>query len=115
MGHDISAYLGNQDPEDPFAYLEGWTNQPEIASLRRGSSNPMRHQLYEVLKATEYDGDVSGIWDARWFNRNQLELALEQLRERLTQGLDVQPEIEFVTNCLSALPLDRSSVFIAFG
>ena len=115
MGHDISAYLGHADPSDPLEFLEDWAKEPEIAYLRRGSSNPMRHQLYEVLDAREYDGDLSGIWAARWFSREQLQTALIRLRERSARGLAVGPEIVFIEDCLAALPPERSSVFVAFG
>ena len=115
VGHDISAYLGPDEPSDPFQYLENWPEHPEIAYLRRGASNPLRHQLYEALDAREYDGDVSGVWAARWFNRQELELALVRLRARKDEGLEVDPEIEFIADCLEALPPDRSRVFITFG
>jgi hypothetical protein len=115
MGHDISAYLGDSDPADPLEPLEGWSRLPEVAYLRRGSSNPWRHALYEVLDAQEYDGDVSGVWAARWCDRTQLETALARLQQRLAPGHEVQPEIDFVQSCLAALPPHRTSVFMTFG
>jgi hypothetical protein len=115
VGHDISAFLGPADPCDPLEPLADWSNQPEVAYLRRGSSSPLRHELYDALDAREYDGDVSGVWAARWFNREQLQTALGRLRPRRGQGLEVGPEIEFVESCLAALPPGRTSVYIAFG
>ena len=115
MGHDISAYLGSTDPEDLYADLSNWNELPEIAELCRGASHPQRHTIYEVLDATEYDGNVSGIWAARWFNRGQLSLALERLQVRMADGSDVQREIAFVTGCVDALPDDRECVFVTFG
>jgi hypothetical protein len=115
MGHDISAYLGLADPADPLEYPDNWNELPEIAYLRRGASNPLRHTLYEVLDAQEYDGDVSGVWAARWFEREQLQAALVRLRQRLAEGHEVQPEIDFVQACLATLPPVRKSVFITFG
>ena len=115
MGHDISAYLGNADPTDQYEQLDNWSNLPETSYLRRGSSNPWRHTLYEVLDAQEYDGDVSGIWAARWFDRSQLQTALGRLQQRLADGQDVRPEFDFVSACLASLPVDRRSVFITFG
>jgi hypothetical protein len=115
MGHDISAYLGDADPADPLEQLDDWNNRPEAAYLRRNSSNPYRHTLYEVLDAQEYDGDVSGVWAVRWFDRGQLQTALRRLQDRLAKGQEIQPEIDFVQACLAALPPDRSSVFVTFG
>jgi hypothetical protein len=115
MGHDISAYLGAADPADPEEQLDNWSDLPEVAYLRRNAYNPLRHTLYEVLGAQEYDGDVSGIWAARWFDRDQLLAALQQLLQRLATGQEVQPEIDFLEACLAALPPDRTSVFITFG
>jgi hypothetical protein len=115
MGHDIEAFLGQADPEEPFEYLDGWSNQPEIAYLRRGAYNPLRHELYEALEAQEYDGDVSGVWAARWFNRDQLQAALERLQKRKRQGLEVDPEIQFIKTCFAAMPPERCSIFITFG
>ena len=115
MGHDISAYLGDADPTDPLEQLDRWNELPEVAYLRRGSSNPWRHTLYEVLGAREYDGDVSGVWAARWFDRSLLQTALVRLCQRLAEGQEVQPEIDFVQSCLAALPPDRTSVFVTFG
>lgn len=115
MGHDITAYLGDADPADPLEPLADWSDRPEAAYLRRGASSAWRHTLYEVLDATEYDGDVSGVWAARWFDREQFQTALGRLRQRLADGQDVQPEIDFVQACLAALPPDRASVFVAFG
>src|SRR5262245_3259025 len=115
MGHDVSADLGAADPADPLEQLDGWSQLPEVAYLRRGSGNPWRHTLYEVLDAQEYDGDVSGVWAARWFCREQLHNGLARLRQRLAQGQEVQPEIDFVQACLAALPPDRTSVFVTFG
>ncbi len=115
MGHDISAYLGPADPSDPLEYLEGWSAEPQVASLRRGASSPLRHRLYEALGAQEYNGDVSGVWAGRWFDRWQLQRAMERLRALRARGLGVDPEIEFIASCLAALPPKRLSVFIAFG
>jgi hypothetical protein len=115
MGHDISAYLGSADPADPLEQLDRWSELPEIAYLRRGSSNPYRHTLYEVMDAQEYDGDVSGVWAARWFNREELKAGLARLQQWLAEGQEVQPEIDFVQSCLAALPPDRTSVFVTFG
>lgn len=115
MGHDISAYLGSADPADPLEYPGGWNELPEIAYLRRGAYNPLRHALYEVLDAQEYDGNVSGDGRARWFSRGQLSAALQQLFQRLASGHEIQPEIDFVRQCLAALPPDRTSVVIWFG
>ena len=115
MGHDISAYLGSADPADPLEQLDGWNELPEAAYLRRGSSNPYRHTLCEVLDAQEYDGDVSGLWAARWFNRKELQVGLARLQQRFAEGQEVQPEIDFVQACLAALPPGRTSVFVTFG
>src|SRR5262245_1020696 len=115
MGHDITAYIGDADPADPLEQLDDWTFRPEAAYLRRGSSNPWRHTLYEVLDAQEYDGDLSGVWAAQWFDRTRLRTALARLRQRLAEGQEVQPEIGFVQACLAALPPGRTSVFITFG
>jgi hypothetical protein len=115
VGHEISAYLGPAEPSGPYEYLDGWPAQREVASLRRGASSPLRHRLYEALGAHEYDGDVSGVWAGRWFNRGQLQRAVEWLQALRTQGLEVGPEIEFIESCLAALPPNRFSVFIAFG
>jgi hypothetical protein len=89
MGHDISAYLGDADPADPFEQLEGWSKLPDVAYLRRGSSNPWRHTLYEVLNAQEFDGNVSGVWAARWFDRGQFQTALARLQQRMADGQEV--------------------------
>jgi hypothetical protein len=115
MGHDISAYLGSSDPADPLEQLDGWGDLPEVAYLRRGSSNAYRHTLYEVLDAQEYDGDVSGVWAARWFNREELQAGLVRLQQLFAEGQEVQPEVDFVQACLDALPLNRTSVFVTFG
>lgn len=115
MGHDISAYLGPTDPADPLEQLDGWSKLPEVAYLRRGSSNPFRHTLYEVLDAQEYDGDVSGVWAARWFSRAELQSGLVRLQQRLAEGQEVQPEMDFVQACLGALPPNRTCVFVTFG
>lgn len=115
MGHDISAYIGDTDPSDPFEYLDGWPDRPEVAYLRRGAYNPLRHTLYEVLDAQEFDGDVSGVWAARWFNRERMRLALRRLWLRWREGTKVKPEIRFVQACLDSLPANRDWVFVTFG
>jgi hypothetical protein len=115
MGHDIYAYIGDVEPADSFEQLENWSERAEAAYLRRGSSNPWRHTLYDVLDAQEFDGDVSGVWAARWFNRGQLQTALARLQQRLADGQEVQPEIDFVQACLAALPPNLTSVFVTFG
>lgn len=115
MGHDISAYLGDNDPADLFDNLSNWSELPEIAELCRNASNPLRHTIYEVLDATDYEGNVSGIWAARWFNRQQLNIALTLLNELFSDGLDVERENKFVRDCLYALPDNRDCVFVTFG
>ena len=115
MGHDISAYLGPVDPADPLVELENADDLPETAYLRRSAFEPLRHTLYEVLDTEEYDGGVSGLGAGRWFSRDQFQAALVRLRQRLGEGWQVQPEIDFVQECLAALPPNRTSVFIIFG
>lgn len=115
MGHDISAYLGPNDPKLRTEWLEADLEGPEIAYLHRTDSDPLRHQLYEVLDAQDCDGNASGAPGTRWFSRKQLELALVRLRDRLASGLEVEREIGFVETCLDALPPHRDSVYVYFG
>ena len=115
MGHDISAYLGPDDPSLQTEWLASELEGPEIAYLRRGSHNPLRHQIYEVLDARECDGDASGAPGTRWVTREKLESALVELERRRRDGVPVDEEVRFVRECLAALPAHRSSVYIYFG
>ena len=107
MGHDITAYLSSADPDEPSDKFENGFAQTvllKVAFLERGSHNPLRHTLYEVLDAQECDGNVSGIYAQRWFSRERLETGLARLSQRLAEGLQVQCEIDFVRACLAELP-----------
>jgi len=115
MGHDISAYLGPDDPALQTEWLPSELEGPEIAYLRRNAYNPLRHQIYEVLDAQDCDGDVSGAPGTRWVTRDKLESALAELERRRLAGALVYEEIRFVRECLSALPPHRRSIYIYFG
>ncbi len=115
MGHDISAYLGPDDPRLRTEWLAAELEGPEIAYLHRTDSDPLRHQLYEVLDAQDCDGNASGAPATRWFSREHLESGLARLRERLASGLEVDREIRFVESCLRALPPGRDSVYVYFS
>ena len=115
MGHDISAHLGPDDPRLRTEWLAAELEGPEIACLRRTDSDPLRHQLYEVLDAQDCDGNASGAPGTRWFSREQLELGLARLRERSASGREVEREIRFVEGCLRALTHGRDSVYVYFG
>lgn len=115
MGHDISAYLGPDDPSLQTGWLASELEGPEVAYLRRGSHNPLRHQIYEVLNAQECDGDVSGAPGTRWVTREKLEAALSELERRKHNGTPVDEEIRFVRECLDNLPAHRNSIYIFFG
>lgn len=116
MGHDIHAYLGPRDPVGPLERLEDdWSQFRQVAYLRRGASDPLRHELYPALDAQDCAGDASGLWEGRWFDRQHLRRALERLQARLAEGVEVEPEIRFVSACLDALPADRSSVYVTFA
>lgn len=115
MGHDISAYLGPDDPWLQTEWLASELEGPEVAYLRRGAHSPMRHQIYEVLDAQECDGDVSGAPGTRWVARGTLEAALAELERRSRDAVPVDEEIRFVSECLEALPPHRNSIYIYFG
>lgn len=115
MGHDISAYLGPDEPALQTEWLARELEGPEVAYLRRGAYNPLRHQIYEVLEVQECDGDVSGAPGTRWVTRERLESALKELKSRRDDGIPVDEEIRFVRECLDALPAHRSSIYIYFG
>jgi hypothetical protein len=115
VGHDISAYLGPDDPALQTEWLASELEGPEVAYLRRGAHNSLRHQIYEVLDAQECDGDVSGAPGTRWVTRGKLESALVELERRNRDGTAVDEEVRFVRECLNALPPHRGSIYIYFG
>lgn len=115
MGHDITAYLGTADPENPAEHNAfDRSILLRVAFLECGAYSPLRHTLYEVLNATDCDGDVSGIYAQRWFSREQLETAQADLSQRINDGAQVQREMDFVKTCLAELPPNRQYVCISF-
>jgi hypothetical protein len=115
VGHDISAYLGPDDQNLQTEWLATELQGPQVAYLRRGAHNSLRHQIYEVLDAQDCDGDVSGAPGTRWVTREKLESALKELERRRDDGIAVNEEIRFVRECLGALPAHRSSIYVYFG
>jgi hypothetical protein len=113
MGHDTTAYLGRRIPSRPEAGASSNELGDEIAYLRGN------YGQNEALNAEMYNAGVSGVGWGRWFQRAELQAALEQLRrepwEPQYEGEDCSPAVTFLQICLDRLPLDHDWVYIEFG
>lgn len=86
MGHDISAYKGRGGEGEA------------IAELSRGAFNPLAREIYKALDATGFDAGCSGDGGDAYFSLDRIIYAVN----RLPHNDDVQPERDFLADCLKA-------------
>jgi len=110
MSHYICALIGEENEDGEVTY----SKENEVVVLTRNIWSKTIRQFYEVLSSEEYDGGYSGV-GGRYFNKEELNLALEKLNN-ISSSLGKQDSEEyklFIEKCLKALVDDR--IFIDFG
>lgn len=99
MGHDIYGHTRESD-----------INKDEIAYLRRGAFDPLNMHIYEALNANEYNASCSGNGMGKTFTKQEL----MEAQDYLSDEEDLEPEKEFICDCLNNLS-DDSTIFIHFA
>jgi len=94
MGHDIFARRGKPEVGREMQFFA----QEETAYLRRGAFNNLGREIYKALDATQYDAGCSGNGEDVYFTQQQIADSLK----RLPQGEQLEPEREFLSDCLAA-------------
>lgn len=89
MGHDVCGFKGE---------LVKGVAKEEVAYLRRGAFNELGREIYKALGAVDHDCGCSGCGTDKFFTHAEIEAALKKLPLRE----DLQPEREFLTDCLRA-------------
>lgn len=83
MGHDIYGYK----PSD---------TKKEVAYLRRGAFNPLKHTIYDALDCHECNGGVSGNGSEKEFTKDELIIALN----KIDSSENFIPERSFLNDCI---------------
>jgi Fe-S oxidoreductase len=100
MSHEIEAYV-----------YRGDTLFPIFEMRRAGLDNPLRHVIYRLLGAEEFDAGCSGVGNGRWFTQEEIKAAIARLpAEQEAEQDDLERERLFLERC-SAEP----DVYIDFS
>lgn len=97
MGHDISAYLPNNEATP-------------VAEMRRESMDNKKQEIYFALNSIGSFRTASGNGDKKCFSKTELEEAYKYLSEQYK----VETEINFIQQCLNNVD-ENGKILIHFS
>lgn len=80
----------------------GYKGKKEVAYLNRGAFNPLNGEIYDALRAQDFNNGCSGNGEKKIFTATQLQGALDHINERNSKG-QLDPEKKFLEDCLANL------------
>ena len=114
MGYDITAYIPKESPTDPLSWASSESLGRKIAFVELGPYDPEAHELLRVLRATDYDGEVSGTGIGRYFTKQEIEIALTELCGGFQRHRKNARVLRFVAQIMEAV-LNEPWVYIDFS